>query len=78
MIEYLYHITNLINNKTYIGKTNNIDRRISRHFSDLKKGQHHSHKLQRAFNKYGEKVFKVTYETFLDISEKELADKRNL
>jgi len=75
MIGYLYHITNLINNKTYIGKTNNIDRRISRHFSDLKKGQHHSHKLQRAFNKYGEKVFKVTYETFLDISEKELADK---
>lgn len=75
MIGYLYHITNQINNKTYIGKTNDIDRRITRHFLDLKKGQHHSHKLQRAFNKYGDKVFKVTYETFLDISEEELSKK---
>lgn len=75
MVGYLYHITNQINNKTYIGKTNDIDRRITRHFSDLRKGQHHSHKLQRAFDKYGDKVFKVTYETFLDISEEELAKK---
>ena len=27
MVGYLYHITNQINNKTYIGKTNDIDRK---------------------------------------------------
>lgn len=78
MIGYLYHITNQFNNKTYIGKTNDIDRRISRHFLELRKGQHHSRKLQRAFDKYGDKAFKVTYETFFDITEEELSEKEIL
>lgn len=78
MIGYLYHITNQFNNKAYIGKTNDIDRRISRHFLELRKGQHHSRKLQRAFDKYGDKAFKVTYETFFDITEEELSEKEIL
>lgn len=75
MVGYLYHITNTINGKKYIGKTNNIERRISRHFTDLKSGNHHSHKLQRAYNKYGKDAFKVTYEVFLDITEELLSQK---
>lgn len=78
MIGYLYHITNTINGKKYIGKTNNIERRISRHFTDLKSGNHHSHKLQRAYNKYGRDAFLVTYETFLDTTEDALAEKEIL
>lgn len=72
MIGYLYQITNKANGKKYIGKTNDIQRRLERHFSDLKNNRHHSHKLQRAYNKYGKDNFIVTYETFLNISEEEL------
>jgi len=75
MIGYLYIITNKVNGKKYIGKTNDINRRITRHFIDLKRGNHHSHKLQRAFNKYGKDNFIVTYDTFINISEEELAQK---
>ena len=32
---YIYHIINKKNNKHYIGKTFDIDSRISAHFSDL-------------------------------------------
>lgn len=75
MIGYLYHITNTINGKKYIGKTNNIERRISRHFTDLKSGNHHSHKLQRAYDKYGRDAFQVSYEIFLDMTEEALSEK---
>lgn len=76
MIGYLYIITNKVNGKKYIGRTNDINRRITRHFIDLKRGNHHSHKLQRAFNKYGKDNFIVTYDTFINISEEELAQKQ--
>lgn len=33
---YIYKIENLINEKKYIGLTNNIKRRRARHFTDLK------------------------------------------
>lgn len=72
MIGYIYFITNKINGKKYIGKTNDIERRVSRHFSDLKSGSHHSHKLQRAFNKYGKENFVVTYEIYTEITEEAL------
>lgn len=62
MIGYIYHITNDVNGKKYIGKTWNLDKRLAQHFSDLKLNKHHSHKLQRAVNKYGLEHFKVTYE----------------
>lgn len=75
MIGYLYQITNKVNGKKYIGKTNDINRRVTRHYYDLNKGVHHSHKLQRAYDKYGKENFSLTYETFYDISEEELAQK---
>lgn len=31
MKKYVYKITNLINNKVYIGQTNNLERRMKEH-----------------------------------------------
>lgn len=41
------------NDKTYIGSSNNIDKRLKEHLNNLKKNQHKNPNLQRAFNKYG-------------------------
>ena len=59
---YLYHLTNQINGKKYIGKTINLQHRIQDHFSKLKNNKHHSHKLQRAINKYGLENFVLTFQ----------------
>lgn len=53
----IYGIKNLITGKMYIGKSVNIDKRISNHFSNLRGGNHHSEYLQRSFNKHGELCF---------------------
>ena len=76
MIGYLYQITNTLNGKKYIGKTNDMKRRIGRHYADLQANRHHSHKLQRSYNKYGKENFKVTYEIFDNITEEELSLKQ--
>lgn len=48
-IGYIYKITNNINGKSYIGKTNNIERRWKEH----KSGNGGTAILDKAFNKYG-------------------------
>lgn len=53
----VYGIKNLVTGKMYIGKSVNIIKRISNHFSSLNKGNHHSEYLQRSFNKHGELCF---------------------
>lgn len=53
----IYKITNVVNNKCYIGSAVDIDRRFSRHIDDLEKNRHHSAALQRAWNKYGKNNF---------------------
>lgn len=54
----IYKITNLINNKIYIGQTiNPISQRWSAHKSHAKNGS--THKLGRAIRKYGEENFKI-------------------
>lgn len=54
----IYKIENTLNKKVYIGSTNNFSYRKQTHFKLLKSNKHHSIKLQRAFNKYGEDNFK--------------------
>lgn len=57
---YIYKITNLINNKCYIGKTlNTIQERWREHCSDYKKRDEEKRPLYSAMNKYGIENFKI-------------------
>lgn len=53
----VYKITNKINNKVYIGESLNVHRRWKEHRDSLRQNQHHSHKLQSDYNKYGSRNF---------------------
>src|SRR5690349_13606447 len=54
----IYIIKNILNNKCYFGSTtNSFQRRFKAHKSQLNRGIHHSSKLQRAWDKYGESNF---------------------
>lgn len=55
---YIYKITCTENNRVYIGQTKNKRKRWDEHKYDLRRNQHHSVYMQRAFNKYGENSFK--------------------
>lgn len=57
-ISGIYTITNLVNNKVYVGYASNVPERMSRHRSDLKFGIHGNEHLQNSWNKYGEENFK--------------------
>lgn len=46
-----YMFYNSETGESYIGSTNNKERRLTRHLDDLKRNKHHSWKFQRAFNK---------------------------
>src|ERR1700690_1310419 len=54
----VYKITNIANDKIYIGSSVNIEARKRSHFSDLKSGRHPNPYLQRSYNKYGADKFK--------------------
>ena len=53
----IYKITNLINNKIYIGSAFNLSNRISVHKYTLKNKKHKNKHLQAAYDKYGEENF---------------------
>jgi group I intron endonuclease len=58
MTYFVYKITNLINNKIYIGKANNIKKRLNAHKTAARKKDPNDYsKIHRAFNKYGEENF---------------------
>lgn len=57
IISGIYSITNIANNKLYIGSSKNIYKRWKEHRNMLKKNEHHSKHLQAAWNKYGEESF---------------------
>lgn len=59
-MSYIYKITNNINGKVYIGKTNNtIKERFNEHIIDSKKSSKEKRPLYRAMNKYGIENFIV-------------------
>ncbi len=53
----IYKITNIINNKIYIGSSISLNRRKYCHFYHLNNNKHHSKYLQNAWNKYGKENF---------------------
>lgn len=57
MASGVYEIRSSVSGKRYIGSSVNIDARIYEHKRLLKKSQHHSIALQRAWEKYGPGAF---------------------
>jgi group I intron endonuclease len=57
MGNYIYKITNEINNKVYVGKTKDFVARKSDHLHSLRNNSHHNSHIQNSFNKYGESAF---------------------
>jgi len=53
----VYTIQNKVDSKIYVGSAINIKWRKYVHLRSLNRGDHHSVKLQRAWNKYGEDCF---------------------
>lgn len=54
----IYKITNIINNKSYIGQSIDLNRRLKEHKRELNKNNHKNVHLQNAYNKYGKENFK--------------------
>lgn len=50
----IYKISCTQSDKIYIGESLDLCKRIQRHFTNLRKGNHHNPILQNIFNKYGE------------------------
>lgn len=65
----IYKITNVFNNKCYIGSAVDIRKRWNAHKFHLNRNIHHSIKLQRAWNKYGEENFKFEVMLFCEKEE---------
>lgn len=53
----IYVIINTLNNKIYIGSTNNLYGRLKCHFNKLASNKHVSPHLQNSYNKYGKNNF---------------------
>lgn len=56
----IYKIKNVCNNKIYIGKSTNIERRIKEHIRHLNSNTNHNAHIQNSWNKYGEENFEFT------------------
>jgi group I intron endonuclease len=74
-IRGIYKITNLVNDKVYIGESLDIYRRWDEHREDLNNNSHHSYKLQDDWNKYGEDNFKFEIVTVLNEDINKFIDK---
>jgi group I intron endonuclease len=64
----IYIIINHNNNKIYVGRAVNLDKREREHFGSLENGKHFSRHLQRSFNYYEGKNFEFK---ILEYCEKE-------
>lgn len=62
----IYKLTNTINEKVYIGKSENLGKRIKYHISSLTHGKNKNKHLQNAYSKYGSGNFSVEIIEVLD------------
>jgi len=56
----IYYIKNIVTEKGYVGSSNNIYRRKTEHFRELRKNNHANKHLQSSFNKYKENSFEFS------------------
>jgi GIY-YIG catalytic domain len=66
----VYKIEHVASGRCYIGSSKNIRQRFGSHRTTLRRGIHHSRKLQASWNKHGEAAFK--FSTLLICSEANL------
>ena len=62
LINGVYKITNIVNNKIYVGSSSSkycLYTRLKHHYGDLMKNKHANKYLQNSWNKYGEDKFYV-------------------
>lgn len=69
----IYCIINVLNQKKYVGSSQNLQMRLMQHRSRLRKNIHDNVKLQRSWTKYGEQNFQFY---ILEFCEKEQLSER--
>lgn len=69
----IYKITNIINDKCYIGQSKEIKKRWKRHVNELNKSIHTNIHIQRAWDKYGQDNF--TFEIIEECPEDKLNER---
>lgn len=69
----VYQIKNLIDGNVYVGSTQDLKGRKSKHLRMLKNNNHHSNYLQNAYNKYGKENFEFSVieycENYLEVEQ---------
>jgi GIY-YIG catalytic domain len=61
-------------NKTYTGRSVEVEKRWHRHEAELKKGTHHNKKLQKVFNRFKDRVnFSLEFSLITECSETDLS-----
>lgn len=70
----IYTIKNRVTGKMYVGSSMNPKKRVSFHLYSLKKGDHHSAKLQNSWNKHGSEVFECNIAESIEYEGKETID----
>lgn len=63
----VYKIYNSVSGKTYIGSSENLNRRLKDHKSYLRINKHQNKHLQSAYNKYGKDAFEFTIIEYCEI-----------
>lgn len=55
----IYCFINIVNNKKYVGQTDNFQRRTMQHLRDLRAGRDFCSLFQKAWIKHGEENFQI-------------------
>jgi group I intron endonuclease len=76
----IYAIENVVTGECYVGQSKNIINRFQQHLSMLEKGEHHSIKLQKAYDnlgidKFTFKILELCDESILNVKEQEWINK---
>lgn len=59
MVSGIYAFIRKGTDDMYIGSSNDIPKRLHQHFSQLRRGKHHSKYMQRVYDKYGADILEV-------------------